>query len=113
MQSNIEIVNALFAAFDAGDAPSFGALLTDDFKLIGISPQPLDKNGLLDMLGILHAALPNSKRSLSDFHTDGNIVKVTMQLSGLHPGPLDLSSMGLGVIPATGKAINLAPEQRV
>ena len=41
MHSNIEIVKALFAAFDAGDAATFGTLLADDFKLIGMSPQPM------------------------------------------------------------------------
>jgi hypothetical protein len=35
--------------------------------------------------------------------TDGNVVRTTSQLSGTHTGSFDLTSMQMGVIPATNK----------
>jgi hypothetical protein len=39
------------------------------------------------------------------------VVRTTNQLTGTHSGDLDLSGMGMGVIPATGKSFSLPPEE--
>jgi hypothetical protein len=41
---------------------------------------------------------------------DGNVVHFTNQLAGTHTGDLDLSFMGMGVIPATGRSFSMARE---
>lgn len=42
---------------------------------------------------------------------EGNVVRVTNQLTGTHTNDFDLSAMGLGVFPATGKSISNPEEQ--
>lgn len=42
---------------------------------------------------------------ISELHEEGDDVIASGHLEGTHTGNLDLSAMGLGVIPATGKKI--------
>jgi hypothetical protein len=41
---------------------------------------------------------------------DGGVVKVSAELKGTHSGILDLSPVGLGVTPATGKSFAMPRE---
>jgi hypothetical protein len=51
------------------------------------------------------SAFPNLKHSLSNIRMEGNVVKLTVQLSGRNSGHLDLRKMGIGVIPRSQKFI--------
>ena len=67
----------------------------------------MDKDAMLGMISNLKAALPNLKHSLSNIRGDENVVKLTVQLSGINSGELDLRKMGMGVIPRSQKFIHL------
>jgi predicted ester cyclase len=80
--------------------------LSDDF-------QSLDKDGNVEMdrktyIGSsqpLFAAFEDLKFVLNDIREEGDSVIVSGHFQGTHSGDLDLSMMGMGVIPASGKMI--------
>lgn len=86
--------------------------LSDDF-------QSLDKDGNLVMnremytgMGqLLYAAFKDFKFVINDLQEVEDGVIVTGHFEGIHTGDLDLSGMGLGIIPASGKKI-VWPEAR-
>jgi hypothetical protein len=58
----------------------------------------------------LKTAFPNLDYHFGVEGAEGNVVHVSDQLSGTHSGNLDLSPMGMGVIPATGKSFSAKRE---
>jgi len=64
-------------------------------------------------LGI-HDAMNNAfsefSFNASNIRKSGEVVLCDLQLSGTHTGSLDLSPMGMPVIPATGKSFRLPVE---
>ena len=48
-------------------------------------------------------AFPDINYQFKTVSADGNTVQISAQLKGTHKGSLDLSAMGLGVIPPTNK----------
>ena len=103
---SIDIVKAYYAALDSADVEQVDQYLSDDYQLVDFSPQPMDRNAMLELHNLFRAALPNLKHSLSNFQgDDGHMVKLTVQLSGTNSGHLDLRKMGIGVVPSSRKFI--------
>jgi len=102
---NIETVKAYFKALDSSKMDQVDEYLTENYQLVDFTPQPLDKEAMLELHRLLKNALPNLKHSLSNFRVEENVVKVTVQLSGTNSGNLDLRKMGIGVVPRTQKFI--------
>jgi len=112
MQNDMEIVRAFYIALDSGNLEKAGQLLSDDFKQFGIAPGWLGKQEALNMLGLLKAALPDLRHSLSNIRSEGGVVMLTAQAGGRHTGPLDLPNLGIGVgiIPASGRMLIFPPD---
>jgi hypothetical protein len=88
------------------DNVDWAQFVSDDFRWdSAVSPEPLDKKGVLGFTSRFQAAFPSWTRNLSAIEAEGNVVKVTSQGVGTHKGPLDLSAAGLSVIPASGKTV--------
>jgi predicted ester cyclase len=102
---NIDIVKAYYAALDSADMEQVDQYLSDQYQLVDFTPQPMDRNAMLDMISMLKAALPNLRHSLSNIRVEENVVKLTVQLSGTNSGHLDLRKMGIGVVPRSQKFI--------
>jgi hypothetical protein len=102
---SIEIVKAYFAALDSMDIEKVDQHLSEQYQLVDFTPQPMDKDAMLELKGLFKAALPNLAHSLSNIRVEGNVVKLTVQLSGTNSGNLDLRKMGIGVIPHSQKFI--------
>ena len=105
MQSNIEIVQAYYLAVNSGLWDKVGQLLSDNFTLTGFLPETVDKKGALDMLAIFRGALPDLRHTVSNIYTQGSVVKLTSQSGGRHMKELDLSSVGAGVFPSSGRFV--------
>jgi hypothetical protein len=58
----------------------------------------------------MKAAFPDITYNFRVESVEGNVVTTSNQLSGTHTGDFDLSGMGMGVIPATGKTFSLPAE---
>ena len=102
---SIKIIEAYFAALDSTNIDQAGQYLSEDYQLVDFTPQPMDQDAMLEMIGHLKTALPNLTHSLSNIRVEGNVVKLTVQLSGTNSGQLDLRKMGIGVIPRSQKFI--------
>ena len=97
------IAQAFANAFNAGDLDEVAGYLAEDFQFSGPTPQPLGAAEWLGMTRALQAAFPDIQYNLQIEAVEGDTVRTSTQLSGTHTGELDLTAMGLGVIPATGK----------
>lgn len=108
----LAVVQAFYAATEAGDMARIESYMTDDFTFSGPVPKPIGKTEYLALQGALLAAMPNWKLNAKNFKVQGNKVTVTVQVTGTHTATLSSIRPGMSPIPASGKKIAL-PEERV
>lgn len=109
--TNKEVALAFAAKWQAADADGLAALCTDDFLFSGPIPLPLSLKEAIELIVVLKTAAPdiNYHHTYVQFE-NGHIVHMTNQLSGTHTGNLDLSMLGMGIIPPTGKSFSMPVE---
>lgn len=108
---NRELAERFAAAFNAGDLESVASHLSGDFTFSGPVPEAIGAAEWIGMTRTLKAAFPDIRYNLRVLGVDGDVVETSTQVSGTHTGDLDLSALGLGVIPATGKTFS-NPEEK-
>lgn len=101
-----ETVQALMDSIQKGDFEIAKSMLADNFQFSGPLPEPINRESWLGMSASLKAAFPDLNYHFKVIGTDGDVVKSTSQLSGIHSGSFDLTNMKMGVIPATNKAFS-------
>jgi len=106
-----EMASTLLKSIEAGEMAAAAKLLSDGFMFSGPVPQPIGGSEWLGMHEKLNAAFPDFRFNLSDLHEHGSQIHGTVQISGTNKGSLDLSSIGMPTIPATGKSIKLPKEE--
>lgn len=100
--SKIELVK-LVNSWDLADRSSY---YTDDFVLTNAKGDPpSDKDGVLAMGDLMATALPDISTVIEDIREEGDSVILTSHWEGTFANDFDLSAMGVGVIPATGKTV--------
>jgi hypothetical protein len=105
MTSNLDVVKA-WTDLPGNDIEGSAAYLTDDF-------QSLNKDGSVQMtreawvgMGhLLNASLTDWDWVVTNLREEGDAVIMTGHFEGKHTSDLDLSAMGLGVFPASGREI--------
>jgi len=100
--NKIELVKA---AFDL-DNPDRQAYWSEDFQRtdeMGNPPMTWEMWQAMD--GLMRSAFPDLGLAIEDIRENGDGVVVTSRFSGTFTNDLDLSAMGMGVVPATGKAV--------
>jgi len=105
-----ETVQALMDTIQMGDFEKAKSYLASDFKFSGPVPQPISAKEWMDMSANLKAAFPDLNYRFKIESVDGNTAHISGELSGTHNGPLDLTAMRMGTIPATGKSFKAAHE---
>ncbi len=70
-----------------------------------------DKAGYIGSAQLIWNAFDDFKGVVHDISEDGEGVILSFHFEGTHTGDLDLSAMGLGVIPASGKRV-VTPESK-
>ena len=103
-------VQSLMDAVQMGDFEKAQSLLSSDFKFSGPVPEPISGREWMGMSANLKAAFPNLNYRFKIESVDGDTAHISAELSGTHNGKLDLTSMHMGVIPATGKSFKAAHE---
>jgi predicted ester cyclase len=110
MTNNADVVRA-WQEESWADPPSSNAeaadkYFADDYTSVDKAGNVvMDKNAFVGMAPMLFKAFPDMSGVVSDVHEDGDDVIMTFHFEGTHQGELDLSPMGLGVIPPSGKRI--------
>ena len=80
--------------------------LSDDFHSFDSDGNPvMDRAGYAAMGQLLASAFTDFKFVVREYHEEGDTVTLTGHFEGTHTSPLDLSPMGLGVVPASGRMI--------
>lgn len=108
--NNKQLAEAYVAAFNTGDFKTLANYLAPDFQFSGPIPQPVGRDQFLGLMENMLRAFPDIEFNTRIVSVDGNVVRFTNQLAGTHTGDLDLSAMGMGVIPATGRSFSMARE---
>ncbi|HZU02373.1 MAG TPA: nuclear transport factor 2 family protein [Ktedonobacteraceae bacterium] len=103
----IDTVKTCITALQSGDIELAASILSDDFLLTGLTPNPLRKNALLALQGELLTAMPDFSYNLAGIHQEAREVIALIQITGTHTRDLALSVLGLPTIQATGIAITL------
>jgi len=97
-------------AIQMGDFEKAKSYLTNDFEFSGPVPQPIGGDEWIGLSANLKAAFPDLNYQFKIVSVDGDTANLTAQLKGTHKGDLDLTTLHMGVIPATGKSFNAALE---
>ncbi len=103
-------VQALLDAVQLGDFHTAQSYLSDDFQFSGPVPEPINGPAWLGMSASLLAAFPDLNYRFNVEKVNGDMVTISAELMGTHMGDLDLTSMGMGVIPPTRKSFATAHE---
>ena len=106
-----ETVQALLDSVQEGDFENAKTMLAEDFQFSGPLPEPIDQEAWVGMNTRLQTAFPDLDYHFKVIGADGDVVRATMQLSGTHSGSYDLTTMDMGVIPATNRNFSLKPEK--
>ncbi|NIM92141.1 MAG: hypothetical protein GTO18_00285, partial [Anaerolineales bacterium] len=101
-----ELAQNFVDAFNKGDLDAVASYLSEDFQFSGPVPEPLSAAEWIGFSRILKAAFPDIQYNLRVESINGKVVKTSSKVSGTHTGDLDMSAMGMGVIPATGKSFS-------
>jgi hypothetical protein len=104
-------VQSLMDAIQMGDFESAKSYLSDDFKFSGAVPEPISGEEWIGMSANLKAAFPDLDYQFDIDGVNGDTVNISAQLRGTHKGDLDLTSMDMGLISATGKSFKAAREK--
>ncbi len=96
----VEIVRE---AFTFGDLERSAAHLADDFQWSSeAGDAPMDKAAWFGMGALLQGSFPDISNVIEDIWEHGEDVMVTSHFSGTFINDLDMTPMGMGVIPASG-----------
>lgn len=102
-----ETVQALMDSIQQGDFDNASSMLTDNFTFSESISKPINKETWLEMNIGMKKAFPDLNYHFKVIGADGDVVKFTTQLSGTHIEAFDLTSMNLGMIPATNKTFSV------
>jgi predicted ester cyclase len=103
--NRIDIVRSAFTF----DNPNRYSYFSDDFQATdALGSPPFDKSSWFAMGQLMESALPDITYLIEDIREEGDGVAITGHFSGTFTNDFDMSAMGMGVIPATGAAVDFA-----
>jgi hypothetical protein len=86
----LDIVTKLDKEICGGELAKAATYLAEDFRFVGVSPQPLDKAGALGVWATIRAALPDFSHNMRNLRETANIVYATVEAGGTHTGTLSI-----------------------
>ena len=104
------VAEAFAAAWQDADVTTLTALAADNFTFSGAVPEPLPLPPVIGLILTLKHAFPNLQYNAQVQRVEGSVAHLAPRVTGTHTADLDLTPMGMGVIPATGISINLPQE---
>src|SRR5579875_1163758 len=102
-----EIVKTFITALQSGAIAMAARYMTDDFKLIGWTPEPLDRGKFLALQTQMDTGMPDFSYNLTDLHARGSVVTGLIQLAATHTRDLAFPQFGIPTILTTGSVIGL------
>lgn len=111
MTSKLDVVRT-WTEVPPGDAQRTVAFLSEDFESIAADGTVQSRAEYAGMLNMMYASLPDMHGVVSELHEEEGAVLMTYHFEGTFENDLDLSALGMGVIPASGEKL-LWPEDTV
>jgi predicted ester cyclase len=108
-----KVAEEFLVAFNADDIEKCRSFLADGFTFSGPTPEPVSADQWMGIVMGMRAAFPDLNYNIKISGVDGDKVMTTTQLTGTHTSDWDLSAMGMGLIPATGKSFSNPTEEGV
>lgn len=104
-------VKSLMDSIQKGDFEKARSFLSNDFIFSGSVPEPVNTEAWLAIGLSLIRAFSDLDYQFHTVRAEGGTVKISAQLKGTNNGDFDLSSLHMGIIPATKKSFATAREQ--
>ena len=110
MSSKVDVYKAYYEASrtnpPSSNIEAIKTYLSDDFQSLDKDGNVLmNKEAYVGMVQLIFAAFKDFTYVLGGVREEGDSVIVNGHFQGTHTGDFDLSAMGMGVIPASGKKI--------
>jgi hypothetical protein len=86
----LDIVTKLDKEICGGELAKAAAYLADDFRFVGVGPQPLNKAEALGVWATIRAALPDFSHNMRVVREASSIVYATVEAGGTHTGTLSI-----------------------
>ena len=83
----LDIVTKLDKEICGGELAKAAGYLADDFRFVGVAPQPLNKAEALGVWATIRAALPDFSHNMRDVREAGSIVYASVEAGGTHRRP--------------------------
>ncbi len=101
-----EITEAFLKAINTLDIDTAARYCAENFIYSGPPPKPLGIQEWREMAGTIRKAFPDWRFNPEIVRIEGNLVHILVHMGGAQKGELDLSALGMGVFPATGKSVS-------
>jgi len=99
--SALDIVTKLDKEICGGELAKAAAYLAEDFRFVGVTPQPLNKAEALGVWATIRAGVPDFSHNMRNLREASGMVYATVEAGGTHTGTF---SMPHGpTLPATGR----------
>src|SRR5947209_4251894 len=106
----IDIVRTFTNALETNDLESAARNIADGFTFSGWTPEPLDKQNFLGVIGGLKEGIPNLKFNLNNLQEHEGNITGTIQVTGYQSNSFVLPALGLPPIPQMAGNVSLPPE---
>jgi hypothetical protein len=109
--SKRETTEAFLSKYSVLDIQGASLYITDDFTYSGPFPEPLSFEDWKQSSIPFQKSFPDWNFNAALAREEEDAIHITVHVTATHTGDFDLSGLGMGVVPATGKAIAL-PETK-
>jgi predicted ester cyclase len=106
-----DLAEAFTETFHKKDLDATASFLADEFQFSGPVPEPISGPQWIGLLTAMNAAFPDINYNVRILSVDGDTIVSDNRITGTHTADFDLTPMGIGVIPATGKSVSNPAEQ--
>jgi predicted ester cyclase len=107
----IDFVKSYFAALEGKNYDYVRDNSTEDMHFSGPIPQPVDRQGFVEMERTLFRAFPDWKFNLSNFKQVGDRVIFQSHITATHSGVLNMPAMDIHNYQPTGKHLRLPVQE--
>ena len=111
MEQN-KIAESFFNAIEKNDFTTAESYLSNNFKITGVGPEPLEAKEFLGLHKAFNKGMPDFKFNYKIGDVKNNIVETKVKLTGTHFKEMPSPAPGFPNIPATNKTLRM-PEEKV
>ena len=106
----LDIVTKLDKEICGGELAKAASYLAEDFRFVGVAPQPLNKAEALGVWATIRAGLPDFSHNMHAVRETANIVYATVEAGGTHTATLSIPNGP--TVPATQRKWR-NPQERI